>query len=221
MTAAPDFFFSFFCFVTPLCSTRGSWGVISEGPDWRRHHLQCSSPHEQPLRWGAGVRPTSSLPPVYIGVCPQWPHTPSCWSGAGSPGKLLNFSTMIYHEYSTRHCTYFLTPYMPRFANNVLAVRVGIREQRKLKRRSKPKPLQCLWWQSWRSSLFINRHHVGYVYLSWRTLIHRLWMLPHTYWSSIGCNSYQVLWQVHLPVQVVVHILPSEVDTYMWYIANK
>ena len=36
------------------------------------------------------MRPTSSLPPVYIGVHPQWPHTLSWWSGAGSPGKLLN-----------------------------------------------------------------------------------------------------------------------------------
>ena len=37
----------------------------------------------------------SSLLPTYTGVCPQWPHTPSWWSGIGSPGKLLISLTSI------------------------------------------------------------------------------------------------------------------------------
>ena len=91
------FFFLFLCFVLLLrCVLPGAvHSVISEGPDWRWRHLQCSSPHEQPLRWGAGVRPISSLPPTYIGGVPSGLTPPSWWSGAGSPGKLLTLHMRI------------------------------------------------------------------------------------------------------------------------------
>ena len=81
-TAAPHFIsFLFICLFVCLllcCVLPGAvHSVISEGAglEVTSPPVLLPPPHEQPLRWGAGVRPTSSLLPVYIGVRPQW-HIP-------------------------------------------------------------------------------------------------------------------------------------------------